>query len=251
MQLLYEIHLASGSAWLPFLTKSFRALFAVTTDVHKARYLSAKYSRKKLLARAVRYPICTLPVLRLLEKWNSRGDNPVIAELPRRLVKGLTNAQCDVDMDLLRHLLDHHKASADSSNGYFLARAVFAHHLPLVDLLLEYGASPAMNDGWAVRNAISSGDLAMVKRLLELPIDRQEDILASDDAVDMGSPQECERPTKKKKRRKSSESNQARKRRRVSQEMRCQPTPKMLETAVREEQWQIVDYLTSRGSHFC
>lgn len=147
-------------------------------------------------------------------------------------------------MDFVKYLLDKHGCSPDSSNGYFLARAVFAKHIELVDLLLSYGASPDMNDGWAVRNAISDGDLAMVRRLLELTppsTSEQEDSLCTND---------YERDDKAKKRRRSdADKSSPRKRRKV--EMRCKPTPKMLSTAVQAQQWPIVDYLTSKGAPSC
>lgn len=133
------------------------------------------------------------------------------------------------------YLLQTYGASPNSHGGYFLARAVFAKCLPLVNLLLSYGADPGLKKGWAVVAAIGHGDITLVKLLLE----RESGEMAGEtegysEREGMGS------------RKRSPEGKEgARKRRKM--EERCKATSEMLEAAVKNQKWAIVDYLTARG----
>ena len=145
---------------------------------------------------------------------------------------------------MVEYLLDKYSASANSRNGYFLARAVLARHLPFVKLLLGHDADPSLNDGYAVNVAIGTGELALVKLLIERePEPRPTEELHADDGVDNGDG----RKKKKKKRRRESDGGGGGKRRKVGQ--RCKATSKMLEVALKEENWEIVTYLQAKGEH--
>lgn len=251
-QLLYAIHHLSISPSLPYVSSHLLALFTHATPTHKATYLALRHP-KRTLAHAVRYPICDLEVVHALERLNERRGGKALkcAELPKRLVRGIgvaspSNADPPtqppasiegvLNLELLSYLLTTYSASPNSHNGYFLARAVLAAHLPLVRLLLSHGADPALKKGWAVSAAIAQGDLALVKVLMERELDR------SDDGGD------GERVEGGKKRRKSGGGGGKRRK----MEVRCEPTGEMLEAAVRAQQWVIVDYLKARGAFvFC
>ncbi|GAA5984553.1 hypothetical protein JCM10908_003396 [Rhodotorula pacifica] len=251
VELLYDIHLASLSSALPVLSRYFRSVFAATSPFHRAQYLYLRHDRKTL-AHAVKYGICNLDVMHALEKQASaRGKKLKCPQLPRRLVKGVGRIAgagkdpTEVDLPFIAYLLDKYSASPNSHEGYPLARAVFARHLPLVRLLLSHGADPGLKDGWAVTTAISNGDHDLVKLLMERGAERDDDDddtePASEDTVLVakGSP----RPAKKRRR----ESNGGGGKRRKMED-RCQATSIMLETAVKAKQWTIVDYLTAKGA---
>jgi len=138
-------------------------------------------------------------------------------------------------------LLDKYQASANSRNGYFLARAVLARHLHFVKLLLRHDADPSLNDGYAVNVAISTGDIALVKLLLEREPDPRptEELEVVEDGEGDG------RRKKNKKRRRESDGGGGGKRRKVQD--RCKATSKMLEVAMKEENWEMVTYLQSKG----
>ncbi len=142
---------------------------------------------------------------------------------------------------MIEYLLGNYHASANSRNGYFLARAVLARNLPFVELLLRHDADPSLNEGYAVNVAIGTGTLALVKMLIERepeprPIDEPE---AEDGAEGDGGRK------KKKKRRRESDGGGGGKRRKVRD--RCKATSKMLEVAMKEENWEMVTYLQSKG----
>lgn len=75
-------------------------------------------------------------------------------ELPRRLFKGLSKSiaagrelEDQVDLALITHLLSVYNVSPNARRGYALARAVYARHVPLIRLLLAFGASPERSEG--------------------------------------------------------------------------------------------------------
>ncbi|GAA5907049.1 hypothetical protein JCM8208_004499 [Rhodotorula glutinis] len=259
-ELLMHVHLLSLSHTLPIVSRHLRATFASTTPHHRARFLFLRHDHKTL-SHAIKYPICTLDVVHALERLAKlRGKRLKCSTLPRRLVKGLGKTGAakgsgkgggkpdgDVDLELITYLLDTYHASPNSHDGYPLARAVFARHLPLIRLLLQSGANPALKDGWAVTTAIANGDADLVKLLMEREVERDDE----DDSADEGPLHEVvlERGGGKasKKRRRDSGGGGG-KRRRVAMGDRCRATKEMLETAVKAKQWGIVDYLTAKGA---
>lgn len=146
-------------------------------------------------------------------------------------------------LPVIGYLLDKYHASANSRNGYFLARAVLARHLPFVELLLRHDADPSLNDGYAVNVAIGTGDIALVKMLME----RNQDARPTEELEVAEAEVEDGRRKKKKKRRRESDGGGGGKRRKVQD--RCQATSKMLEVAMKEENWEMVTYLQSKGEY--
>lgn len=239
-QLVLDIHLLSLSSALPNVSRHFRDLFTATGPWHRARFLLLRHERKTL-SHAIKYPMCTLEVVHVLEKVaQSRGTRLRCPQLPRRLFKAVGKGKQDgqVDLRLVTYLLETYRASPNSHDGYPLARAVFARHLPLVRLLLKHGADPSLKNGWAVTNAIANGDQDLVRMLLEREVEREEAGLADDEVI-----LKAKNGSAKKRRRDSTGGGG--KRRRV--EDRCPATKEMLETAVKAKQWAIVDYLTAKG----
>ncbi|TKA52349.1 hypothetical protein B0A53_04817 [Rhodotorula sp. CCFEE 5036] len=242
VELLYDIHLTSLSSALPVLSRYLRQVFTATSPYHRARYLYLRHDRKTL-AHAVKYGICNLDVVHALEKQASaRGKKLKCPQLPRRLVKGVGRIAgkdpTEVDMPFIAYLLDRYSASPNSHDGYPLARAVFARHLPLIRLLLAHGADPGLKDGWAVTTAISHGDFDLVKLLMEPGSERTDEPL-SDDVVLVAKGSRTAQ-----KRRRDSDGGGGKRRK---MEDRCAATSIMLETAVKSKQWAIVDYLTAKG----
>ncbi|GAA6010440.1 hypothetical protein JCM10207_001305 [Rhodosporidiobolus poonsookiae] len=239
VELLLHIHLLSLSSTLPRVSRHLRAVFSDTSPFHRARFLLLRHDRKTL-AHAVKYSICTLDVIHVLERLAAaQGKRLKCPQLPRRLVKGLGKGG-EVDMPLVTYLLEHYGASPNSQDGYPLARAVFARHLPLIRLLLRHGADPALKDGWAVTTAIANGDADLVKLLMERESPREEVPDEVDEVVLK------ENGGKKAKKRRRDSAGGGGKRRKM--EDRCIATREMLETAVKAKQWGIVDYLTSKGA---
>ncbi|BGO94955.1 hypothetical protein NBRC10512_008016 [Rhodotorula toruloides] len=241
VELVLDIHLFSLSSALPIVSRHFRNLFSATSPWHRARFLLLRHERKTL-AHAIKYTICTLDVVHVLEKIaHSQGKKLKCPQLPRRLFKGIGRGKQEdqVDLPLITHLLETYRSSPNSQDGYPLARAVLGRHLPLIRLLLRHGADPSLKGGWAVTTAIANGDQDLVRMLLEREVDREEAGIADDEVIF-----KAKNGSAKKRRRGSTGGGG--KRRRV--EDRCPATKEMLETAVKAKQWAIVDYLTAKGA---
>ncbi|KAJ7716740.1 hypothetical protein DFH07DRAFT_1013395 [Mycena maculata] len=99
-------------------------------------------------------------------------------ELPKHLFRALgprpdsTYTDADAPLPLLRYLyaapaLACAPPDANSHDGYALTRAVHARFSPLVQLLLEHGASPKRKGGLAVMVAIRQKRLEVVRMLIE------------------------------------------------------------------------------------
>lgn len=236
-QLLLHIHLLSLSPSLPHVSHHLSSLFSFSSSTHCASYLLARHPRSTL-SHAIKYSLCTLPVLHELERLSAAQGKKKLkcGELPRRLVKGLGQGE-EVDLAMIEYLLGAYEASPNSKKGYFLARAVVARHEPLIRLLLSHGADPGMKEGWAVVQAIGFGDLALVKLLME----RQAAVGEVEEVEEF---EVLEVVNGKKKRRRSSEGGGGKRRK---MEERCEATSAMLEAAVRGQKWDIVDYLQARG----
>jgi hypothetical protein len=58
-------------------------------------------------------------------------------------------------------------ANIDSHGGYPLIRAIQSKHIPLIRLLLSYGADPTKRQGLAIFTAIRQGDLELVRLLID------------------------------------------------------------------------------------
>lgn len=200
-QLLYEIQLYALSPSLPYLSRFFLSTFKETPISFRVQYLIASCTNiftplhfAEILSKALRFPLCTIPVLdqfcsrlELLSQsrwslliWPEQENHSRVhlCELPRRLFRSLVPRQGEQEwhtsaepLPFLQHILDKGTSfpplDPDSHQGYALTRAVYAHHIPLIQLLLQLGASPACKKGIAVKVAIRQRSLKMVKLLVE------------------------------------------------------------------------------------
>ncbi|GAA6008113.1 hypothetical protein JCM11491_001890 [Sporobolomyces phaffii] len=265
VELLLHIHLLSLSSTLPLVSRSFHALFTTTSPHHKASYLLLRHPSHKTLSHAIRYPICTLPVLHAIERIqrDRKGKKLKCPQLPRRLFSRLSPSRHAGDpsldhLSLVRYLLGHYAASPNSHTGYPLARAVFSGDCELIQVLLDHGADPGLKEGWAVVTAIMKGSdspaggLRMVRALIErdcpLPV-TPPPVATTDPDGQRGGVTEGGTLKKKRKRDKlAHEEVTSSPAKRAKLEDRCKPTAEMLETAVKTKQWDIVDYLTKKGA---
>lgn len=121
----------------------------------------------------LRYPCCTLEVVELLRRWEEKaGRKLYIKELPKRLFKYLSSSDpsrplAEPDPLLSALLNPPYSVSPDRRGGYPLSRAVLARDLRLIRDLLDAGASPATKDALPVRVAVGTGDLDVVRMLVE------------------------------------------------------------------------------------
>ncbi|KAJ4491622.1 hypothetical protein C8J55DRAFT_557184 [Lentinula edodes] len=175
VELLYEIQLYALSHSLPCTSRSLHLIFKYAPSSFQAEYifLRSSGSSENLYTKALRYPLCSLEVLRFI-KLQSR--NPVtVLELPKRLFRDLGTRRASsnwTDQDHpLPFIRDLYTAGfsldLNSINGYALTKAVQTEFYALVKLLLDKGASPTYKDSLAVRVAIRRKDLRMVKLLIE------------------------------------------------------------------------------------
>ncbi|KAJ6577217.1 hypothetical protein B0H19DRAFT_1061888 [Mycena capillaripes] len=97
-------------------------------------------------------------------------------ELPRRLFRALgprtdrAYNEDDAPLPLIRYLYASTRIAPPNPNsheGYALTRAVHAEFVPLIQLLLEHGASPQHKRGLAVLVAIRQKKLSLVRMLIE------------------------------------------------------------------------------------
>lgn len=174
-KLLYEIQLYALSHSLPCTSHSLHLIFKFAPSSFRAEYifLRTSGSSENLYTKALRYPLCSLEVLRFI-KLQSR--NPItMLELPKRLFRDLGTRRASskwTDQDQpLPFIRDLYTAGfsldLNSINGYALTKAVQTEFYALVKLLLDKGASPTYKDNLAVRVAIRRKDLRMVKLLIE------------------------------------------------------------------------------------
>lgn len=177
-----------------------------------ADYLAGRYvalpctsNKPDIITYALRFPLCTLIVLRaLLERPTSIDDanananaNAITSgarankrrknhhpdacgssrppELPRRLFRQLSVSSAGAEvLSLLRYLYSSDtkvrrwpEPDADSHDGYALVRAVNVGAIPIVRFLLEHGASPDRRKALSVKLAIKQRDLSLVRLLVE------------------------------------------------------------------------------------
>ncbi|KAJ2929269.1 hypothetical protein H1R20_g7839, partial [Candolleomyces eurysporus] len=102
-------------------------------------------------------------------------------DLPRRLFRNLDKrpkwTDNDAPLPYLRHLFNTFKddddvglrPDANANQGYALTKAVHIRSIPLVQFLLEHGASPEPKDCLAIIVAIRQKNLPLVKMLIERP----------------------------------------------------------------------------------
>ncbi|KAJ7598848.1 hypothetical protein C8J56DRAFT_815078 [Mycena floridula] len=214
VELLYEIQLMALSDALPRVSQRLYDVFHASSPLFRAQYILRRVSPSNIYGSALRYPICSKETLTVLHRkcgptWNHDPD------LPRRLFRHLRKSNewtnDDHPLPFLRHLysLPGIKPHVDSYDGYALTRAVNAEFIPLIQFLLEHGASPKLNDAASVLVAIHQHNLALVKMLVE--------------------------------------PNEKRGAKRCKLEDRVELTPKMLKIAVKCDAQDIAIYLRAKG----
>jgi hypothetical protein len=121
-----------------------------------AQYLYVAHGKD--LTISARYPICTVQVIKEME----RMYGPLLCEeLPRRLFRAKTGID-----EAVRHLVERYHPSTNSHKGYPLCRAVLTHNYALAEYLLCHGADPSVRGALAVQVAIQTADLKAVSLLL-------------------------------------------------------------------------------------
>lgn len=153
----------------------------------------------------------------------------ICPELPRRLFRSLSTGSTTIP-PLLEHLYSvlPTPPDANSHRGYPLCRAVLTRNQPLIRFLLKHGADPALRDGLAVEVAISGGDVAIVKLLVE-----------NDNHTLNGNRNES-----------GDNGPKAGKKRRLSLSTRLEITPRLVEAAMRSGHDKIVQYFVHEKGEF-
>ena len=168
-----------------------------------AYFLSYSLSRRNIVTFALKFRMCDEATLKVMVNMK---DCPITVGnsyfiLPRWLFRNLENnatTECGHPLPLLRFLFNQNRANScptlrgcrpgivgrfqsvrnilprpipipdvDSYNGYPLVRAVRANHIPLIQFLLDHGATATHVDFLALREAIRKRDLNLVKMLIE------------------------------------------------------------------------------------
>jgi hypothetical protein len=182
------------SPLFPYLSHHLGDTFNLSPTSFRVQYLLAVCTSPRqetshaadVISKALRYPLCTPPVLDLLcSKLDDLSRlyptliRPHICELPRRLFRSLTPRSdardwqaLDEPLPFLQHMLykgttQFPALNPNSHHGYALTRAVHARHMPLIQLLLDMGASPACKGGIAIKVAIKQKNLKVVRMLIE------------------------------------------------------------------------------------
>ncbi|KAF7327841.1 hypothetical protein MKEN_00363900 [Mycena kentingensis (nom. inval.)] len=180
VELLYEVQLAAFEPNLPLASRRLHAVFSSAPTSYRAQYIlscAGASSSSDILSLALRFPICTEPVLDIiLRDWPATTPHRR-SELPRRLFRTLAPRKsaeapfstADAPFPFVHALFTKlpQAPDADSHAGYALARAVHAEFMPLIRLLLARGASPAHKGGLAVLIAIRKKNLGLVRMLVE------------------------------------------------------------------------------------
>lgn len=185
VELLYEIQLFSASPSLPLTCKTLYRIFSASPPSYRAQYLiasiEAAQTRDELIpSKLLRYPMCTVDILETLFRISS-DIIPLTwrPELPRRVFRSLTpksRAQTplwtdqDHPLPFLKYLFTCPKIRSpdvNSHDGYALTKAVQAGFVPLVNFLLDHGASPSCKNNISIFVAIYRKDLSLVRLLVE------------------------------------------------------------------------------------
>ncbi|KAJ3774738.1 hypothetical protein FB446DRAFT_456096 [Lentinula raphanica] len=180
VELLYDIQLFALSHHLPCTSRYLHRIFKSAPSSLQAEYIYLRLcdATHDFFSRALRYPICSLEVLRFIKRftnYDKTGSTQSLVKTPKRLFQGLDTrkygaawTEQDHPLPFIRGLyIEGFSLDISSLNDYALIKAVHLGFIPLVHLLLEEGASPAHKDNLAVRVAIRRKDLRMVKLLVE------------------------------------------------------------------------------------
>ncbi|KAJ3747053.1 hypothetical protein DFH05DRAFT_767883 [Lentinula detonsa] len=178
VELLHEIQLYALSHHLPCTSGSLHQIFKFAPPSFKAEYIYLRLcgTTDGFYSKALRYPLCSLEVLRFIKQYTKKTEiNIIVIKTPKHLFQGLAPRKYgsmwtdqDHPLPFIRGLYSEgFSLDIHSMNDYPLIKAVHTGFEALVQFLLEKGASPAYKDNLAVRVAIRRKDLRLVKLLVE------------------------------------------------------------------------------------
>ncbi|THV03999.1 hypothetical protein K435DRAFT_747224 [Dendrothele bispora CBS 962.96] len=242
VELLLQIQLEALSHSLPHISRRFYQVFKNAPNSFRAQYIFYRVLRdndklpRDFYTRILRYPLCSLPVLRHVVRYIRKYDHTSLLppELPRRLFKNIKKGgKSDDPLPFLQVLYSDSPQKLDidpplpppnpnSHSGYALTKAVQTSFVPLVDFLLSHGAQPSYKEGLSVLVAIRQKDLGMVKRLIE----RTDSALSTSPTCSRSETSPKENPHKRRK-----------------HQDRLSPTKSMLTMAVKVGAQDIIEYL--------
>lgn len=173
-----ELYALSES--LPLVSRDLNEVFNQASPFFKAQYILGRVvtdliDASEAYTKALRYPICNQLVFQAIHTKLKDQPYKHHIHLPRRLFRSLKCppsgwSSNDHPIPFLQYLYqtpDLPSVNTNSNEGYALTRAVHAKFRPLVDLLLDHGASPKYRDGLCVKVAIRQQNLEMVRTLVE------------------------------------------------------------------------------------
>ncbi|EGG10889.1 uncharacterized protein MELLADRAFT_76728 [Melampsora larici-populina 98AG31] len=204
-EILLDIHLLSSSENLPIICQRFKEIFhQFTTNRYRANYLWRKYiltdylfqgefqwksQRKHKWDSILTNRCCTLEVLMILRKFHqdefketskdlissslrpTRSPKIFISQLPTRLFKPMTSKdqiELTHSFQYISILLKDFNVSPKRLGGYPLSRSILSGELNFIRLFLTYGANPSDKDNLSIMIAIKTGDLNLVRMLIEV-----------------------------------------------------------------------------------
>jgi hypothetical protein len=222
-QLLYDIHLLALSPVFPLVSPHLKDVFDGAPNSLKAQYILGNATPPNLYSKALRYRLCTAPVLDIICARSAHVTGlSKRTEVPKHIFKGLSS-QDDHPLPFLRHI-DACEGipplNVNAHSGFALSMAVHAGCVFLVRWLLDKGAKPDTKGALAVVVAIRQKDLSLVRMLVE----PQYRYLGKES---------IEREVKKK--------------RRIPDRVVCKEFPELLKTAMKRDARDIVDYLREKG----
>ncbi|KAA1069793.1 hypothetical protein PGT21_033451 [Puccinia graminis f. sp. tritici] len=209
--------------------------------------------RKKIRWDAIlATPACSIEVLQILRDFfhsdlpapSDPEDLPKIkvSALPVRLFKALSPTPSDPSPAIIKDhadqldqafryihlLLTEYGTSPDKFGGYPLARSVLSGNLAFVRLLLDHGARPGVKDNLVIMVAIETGDLELLRLLIEPNFIHPKETKQSSPLIPNSLP-----PKSHKK---------------LKLEDRVQITDQMLEQAIKRKDAAMAQYFINKGA---
>jgi hypothetical protein len=196
-------------------------------------------------------PACSIEVLQILRDFfhsdlppsSDPEDLPKIklSALPVRLFKALSRTPSDHSPAIIKDhadqldqafryihlLLTEYGTSPDKFGGYPLARSVLSGNLAFVRLLLDHGARPGIKDNLVIMVAIETGDLELLRLLIEPNFIHPKETSQSSPLIPNS------RPLKNHKK--------------LKLEDRVQITDQMLEQAIKRKDAAMAQYFINKG----
>lgn len=163
-QLILYIHYLAENAALASVHPTIYQNLHYASNRYKAKYLLSLHrsaGTSQVILKCASHPVCTVDVLKTIRNLNPTLRCP---SLPTRLFRIRTPDE--PIPPLLLYLIDTYSPSVRHPNGYPLTRSVLSGHIPLIRYLLDKGARPGDRDGYAVRIAVQTRRLDIVKLLM-------------------------------------------------------------------------------------